>query len=122
MKLRKHIRSKRLEKCEQVGSDRIIDMQFGSNEAAYHVIVELYDRGNILLTDHEYSIVSVLRPRTDENADVKYTVKETYPLHLAKSDDELTVETLTAALTKAKANDDVKKVLTYNLSNLIYSL
>ena len=93
-------------------------MQFGSNEAAYHVIVELYDRGNILLTDFEYSIISVLRPRTDENADVKFNVKETYPLHLAKGDEELTLEKLTTTLKTAKANDDVKKVLTYSLSKL----
>jgi len=54
-------------------------LQFGSNEAAYHLIVELYDRGNILLTDYEYTIISVLRPRTDENSDVKFTVREKYP-------------------------------------------
>ena len=28
----------------QVGVDRVVDMQFGSNEAAYHLIIELYDR------------------------------------------------------------------------------
>ena len=44
IKLRKHLRSRRLEKVSQLGADRIVDMQFGSNEAAYHLIVELYDR------------------------------------------------------------------------------
>jgi predicted ribosome quality control (RQC) complex YloA/Tae2 family protein len=43
-KMRKHLKSRRLEKLEQVGDDRIIDIQFGSGEAAYHVILELYDR------------------------------------------------------------------------------
>ena len=33
-------------KVEQLGIDRIIDLQFGSNEAAYHLIIELYDRVN----------------------------------------------------------------------------
>lgn len=28
----------------QLGVDRIVDFQFGSNEAAYHLIVEFYDR------------------------------------------------------------------------------
>jgi len=41
MKLRKHLRSRRLEKVSQLGADRIVDLQFGSNEAAYHLIVEL---------------------------------------------------------------------------------
>ena len=42
--MRKHLKSRRLEKIEQLGVDRIIDMQFGANEAAYHLIVELYDK------------------------------------------------------------------------------
>ena len=28
----------------QLGIDRVVDLQFGSDEAAYHLIVELYDR------------------------------------------------------------------------------
>ena len=41
---RKHIRSRRLVNICQLGIDRIVDLQFGSGEAAYHLIVELYDR------------------------------------------------------------------------------
>lgn len=29
---------------KQLGIDRIVDFQFGSDEAAYHLIIELYDR------------------------------------------------------------------------------
>lgn len=50
MKVRKHIKNKRIEYIRQLGNDRIIDIQFGINEAAYHIILELYDRGNILIT------------------------------------------------------------------------
>ena len=45
--LRKHLRARRLETITQLGADRIVDIQFGSNEAAYHVILELYDRVGI---------------------------------------------------------------------------
>lgn len=45
--------------------DRIIDLQFGSGEAAYHIILEAYDRGNIILTDCEMIILYVLRPHTE---------------------------------------------------------
>ena len=41
MKLRKHINNKRLEYIKQVGVDRVIDIQFGSGEAAYHLILEM---------------------------------------------------------------------------------
>ena len=42
--LRKHLRTRRLTSLSQLGVDRVVDLQFGSNEAAYHLIVELYDR------------------------------------------------------------------------------
>ena len=46
--MRKHLRSRRLVQINQLGADRIVDLQFGSNEAAYHLIVELYDRVSVL--------------------------------------------------------------------------
>ena len=63
--MRKHMKNKRLESIKQIGTDRIIDLQFGSAEAAYHVILEVYDRGNIVLTDHEMTILNILRPHTE---------------------------------------------------------
>jgi predicted ribosome quality control (RQC) complex YloA/Tae2 family protein len=117
MKLRKHLRGRRLENVEQLGGDRIVDLQFGSNEAAYHLIVELYDRGNILLTDHEFIIIAVLRPRTDnENTDVKFVVREEYPRHLAKQIEKPTLERLTEIFSNSKDNDDIRKYLTSNFS------
>ena len=44
LQLRKHLRSRRLVSVAQLGVDRVVDLQFGSNEAAYHIIIELYDR------------------------------------------------------------------------------
>lgn len=86
MKLRKHIKQKRLTKVEQLGVDRVVDLQFGTDDRASHVIVELYDRGNILLTGHQYVILNVLRPRTDKNTDVRFSVRETYPIENARQE------------------------------------
>ena len=47
--MRKHLKSRRLEQVDQVGEDRIVDFQFGSSEAAYHIILELYDRVILLV-------------------------------------------------------------------------
>lgn len=63
--MRKHLKNKRLENLTQIGVDRMIDLQFGSGEAAYHIILELYDRGNIVLTDYEMTILNILRPHTE---------------------------------------------------------
>ncbi|KAH0620215.1 hypothetical protein JD844_020262 [Phrynosoma platyrhinos] len=85
MKCRKHLKTRRLVSVKQLGVDRIVDFQFGSDEAAYHLIIELYDRGNIVLTDHEYLILNILRFRTDEADDVKFAVREHYPIDHAKA-------------------------------------
>ncbi|KAK3092818.1 hypothetical protein FSP39_007530 [Pinctada imbricata] len=111
MKLRKHIKGRRLESVCQLGADRIIDLQFGSNEAAYHVILELYDRGNIVLTDYEYTILNILRPRTDQCQDVKFAVRETYPVSAAKEHTIPSEERLREIILKAKSGDMLKKVL-----------
>uniref|UniRef100_A0A8C0R5M8 Ribosome quality control complex subunit NEMF n=1 Tax=Canis lupus dingo TaxID=286419 RepID=A0A8C0R5M8_CANLU len=85
MKCRKHLKSRRLVSAKQLGVDRIVDFQFGSDEAAYHLIIELYDRGNIVLTDYEYLILNILRFRTDESDDVKFAVRERYPVDHARA-------------------------------------
>ncbi len=62
MKLRKHLRSLRLENVTQLGNlDRVVDFKFGSGSYAHHLILELYAQGNLILTDGEYRILGLLR-------------------------------------------------------------
>ena len=111
MKLRKHIGNKRLENIEQLGVDRVLDLTFGSGEAAYHLIVELYDRGNILLTDSTYMIINVLRPRT-VGEEVKFAVREVYQKDRARQYSPLISESrLKEILHEAKPNAQIKKLL-----------
>uniref|UniRef100_A0A1I8IR07 Nuclear export mediator factor NEMF n=1 Tax=Macrostomum lignano TaxID=282301 RepID=A0A1I8IR07_9PLAT len=84
MKLRKHIKNKRLEQIQLVGIDRIVRLQFGTGEWTFHLIVELYDKGNALLTDHQFTIVHLLRPRTDAADQTKIVTSETYQLDKAR--------------------------------------
>jgi len=42
MKLRKYLRTKRLENVRQIGTDRIVDFKFGSGDSECHIILELY--------------------------------------------------------------------------------
>ncbi|CAB3248697.1 unnamed protein product [Arctia plantaginis] len=115
MKLRKHLKNKRLEKLSQLGIDRIVDLQFGSGEAAYHVILELYDRGNIVLTDYEWTILNVLRPHV-EGDKIRFAVKEKYPLDRAKTSYQApSPEELQKILTNCKPGDNLKKILNPNL-------
>lgn len=112
MKCRKHLKSRRLVSAKQLGVDRIVDFQFGSDEAAYHLIIELYDRGNIVLTDYEYLILNILRFRTDEADDVRFAVRERYPIdHARAAEPLLTLERLTEVIANAPKGELLKRVL-----------
>nr|XP_023014500.1 nuclear export mediator factor NEMF homolog [Leptinotarsa decemlineata] len=114
MKMRKHLKNKRLEAINQIGSDRIVDLQFGSGEATYHVILELYDRGNIVLTDYDYIILNVLRPHT-EGDKIKFAVKEKYPQDRGREIGMVSKEEIMTILTNAKVGDQLKKVFVSKL-------
>jgi len=79
MKLRKHLRTKKLEDIQQVGLDRVVDIRFGSGESACHVFLEFYSNGNLVLTDSNYIVLALLRSHQFE-ADVALKVGELYPL------------------------------------------
>jgi hypothetical protein len=48
----------------------VVTLQFGSGEAAHHLVLELYSGGNIILTDHAHSVLTLLRSYKDENKGV----------------------------------------------------
>ncbi|CRL06269.1 CLUMA_CG019098, isoform A [Clunio marinus] len=111
MKMRKHLKNKRLEAINQLGIDRIIDLQFGTGEACYHVILELYDRGNIILCDYEYIILNVLRPHV-EGEEIRFAVREKYPLSRARANDGPPSMTFVKEKIKeARPGDSLKTIL-----------
>jgi predicted ribosome quality control (RQC) complex YloA/Tae2 family protein len=60
-KLRKYLRTRRLDSLVQLGIDRVVMLTFGSGENAYHLFLEFYAKGNIVLTDHKHIILAVHR-------------------------------------------------------------
>ncbi|XP_053693997.1 ribosome quality control complex subunit NEMF homolog [Sabethes cyaneus] len=111
MKLRKHLKNKRLESMRQLGVDRIVDFQFGTGEAGYHIILELYDRGNILLTDCDLKILNILRPHV-EGEELRFAVRERYPTDRAKADSgPPPMEKVREAIAKAHPGDSMRTVL-----------
>ncbi|XP_015378249.1 PREDICTED: nuclear export mediator factor NEMF homolog, partial [Diuraphis noxia] len=119
MKLRKHLSNKRLEKLSQMGFDRIIDLQFGVGEAAYHVILELYDKGNIILADKDYIMINILRPHTEDEKQ-KFFVKEVYPNSRPKNRlNPPTEDYLIQILKTAKPSTNLKKFIFSNFPNCL---
>lgn len=122
MKLRKHLKNKRLESLKQLGTDRIIDFTFGVGEATYHLILELYDRGNLVLCDHEMTILNVLRPHT-EGEEVRFVVREKYPEARARVNaNRSSKEIISEVLANVKADDSLKRILTPILGKVQLSL
>ncbi|SPQ94981.1 unnamed protein product (mitochondrion) [Plasmodiophora brassicae] len=82
IKLRKHLRTKRLDGIRQCGFDRVLQLTFGTGTHAYHLFVELHSGGNIILTDSGLIILSLLRPYETPQAG-KVAVRERYPIELS---------------------------------------
>lgn len=59
VKLRKHLKSKRLTSVRQVSNDRIVVFQFSDGQ--YYLVFEFFSAGNILLLDEDLKILSLQR-------------------------------------------------------------
>ena len=88
-KLRIHLRNKKIISIRQLGMDRIIDIEFGfpdvetedtfQESKQFHLILEMYDNGNLFLTDKDYKILILTRRHTfNENS--KALVGHNYPM------------------------------------------
>ena len=74
-KLRKEFRDKRIWPITQIGNDRSVDFKFSNNT---HLIIELYDKGNFVITDENYKINYIIR--SYENNGKKIEVNTIYPI------------------------------------------
>ncbi|KAM1498871.1 hypothetical protein ACFX10_021644 [Malus domestica] len=76
LKLRKHIRTRRLEDVRQLGYDRIVLFQFGLGANVYYVILELYAQGNVILADSGFMVEVDLALSAHANARRWYELKK----------------------------------------------
>ena len=82
MNLRKILKGKQLERMDQVGTDRVVVCQFGINEKATYVIIELYAKGNVIVTDSAFRVQLLLRSYTFESGE-SIAKNEVYPMDQA---------------------------------------
>ena len=110
LKLRKHIRSKRIEKVEQVGVDRIVDFTIGSGPARHHLILELYSQGNLILTDGDYKVLTLLRSHRDDRQDFAIMANHPYPMDHSRTSNEVTADML-AECVRANLGTPLKSIV-----------
>ncbi|XP_010273525.1 PREDICTED: nuclear export mediator factor NEMF isoform X2 [Nelumbo nucifera] len=105
LKLRKHIRTRRLEDVRQLGYDRIILFQFGLGASANYVILELYAQGNILLMDSEFVVMTLLRSHRDDDKGFAIMSRHRYPIEACRIFEKTDITKLQVALTSSRAYD-----------------
>ncbi|KAJ1919265.1 hypothetical protein H4219_002117 [Mycoemilia scoparia] len=117
IKLRKHLRARILTDVRQLGMDRIIDFVFSTqagedSEGTYHIISEYYALGNVILTDHEYKILSLLRVVSPDES-TKFAVGQTYDIKKDQIQDLRcpSIEEIYSTLQESKPNDILSKCL-----------
>ncbi|KAI9800131.1 MAG: hypothetical protein M1833_003458 [Piccolia ochrophora] len=74
-RLRKFLRSRRVTSVSQVGTDRILEVQFSDGQ--YKLFLEFYAGGNIILTDTDLAILALLRvvPEGPEQEELRVGLK-----------------------------------------------
>ncbi|KAJ8573970.1 hypothetical protein K7X08_010481 [Anisodus acutangulus] len=110
LKLRKHIRTRRLEDVRQLGYDRIILFQFGLGANAHYVILELYAQGNILLTDSDFMVMTLLRSHRDDDKGLAIMSRHRYPVEICRVFKRTTTEKLQADLVSSAQTDQIEHV------------
>ena len=94
MLLRKHISGGKVLGIRQVGLERIIIFDIGKGTSTLRLIIELFDEGNVVLTDEHYEIVKPLRHHRFKDREVVPRARYTMSL----SDPTASPENLAAAL------------------------
>lgn len=109
LKLRKHIRMRRLGTVRQLGNggDRIIDISFlGEGSVCAHLIVEAFAGGNVILTNEDYIILTLLRTynvSVSEAESARVAARERYPVDNARPLKALDFDMFSSAASRAHA-------------------
>ena len=94
MLLRKYISGGKVLGIRQHGLERIMVFDIGKGTTTLHLIIELYDEGNVILTDEKYEIIKPLRHHRFRDREVVPRVMYT----MSPSDPTVSEENLAAAL------------------------
>ncbi|MBU0456986.1 MAG: NFACT family protein [Nanoarchaeota archaeon] len=78
MQLRKYLDNASIKAIYQKGSERIIVLELEKTEK-YFLIIELFSKGNLILTDEDYKIIGLLEQQTWKERTVKAKEKYIFP-------------------------------------------
>ena len=111
LKLRKHIRSRRLEDIKQLGSDRVVQLTFGSGDLEVKLLLEFYASGNIILADTKYQVLSLLRSHRDDAKGIGIMSQHAYPIQTIRLRSSTSLEAVEQALSNCADGGSLKDVV-----------
>ncbi|SPN99955.1 related to RNA-binding protein homologous to eukaryotic snRNP [Cephalotrichum gorgonifer] len=76
--LRKALKTRRVTAVRQVGTDRVIELQF--SEGQYRLFLEFFAAGNVILTDNNLKILALLRVVHEEQGQVPQKIGSAYAI------------------------------------------
>jgi predicted ribosome quality control (RQC) complex YloA/Tae2 family protein len=79
MQLRKHLSNASIISIYQKGSERIVIFELQKTDK-YNLIIELFSRGNLVLTDPDYNIIAALEQKNWKDRKIRVKGKYTLPL------------------------------------------
>lgn len=79
MGLRKHLKNSFFQSIQQIGFERIIELQFDTKEGKKYLYIELFGKGNVILTDENLNIINVAEQQRWADRFIKPGVEYTYP-------------------------------------------
>lgn len=100
-RLRKYLKSRRVTSVKQIGTDRVIEIEFSDGQ--YRLFLEFFAAGNIILTDKDFTVLALLRVVSEGHEDVDVKLGGTYSIKGKQNVDgipQLTDERLKDALSK----------------------
>ena len=114
--LRKRIGGNRIRKIIQKDFERIIEIHFEGKENKFIMICEFFSKGNVILCDENYTIISALQVQLWKDRKIKARVEYLYPPSRPINFNDF--EEFALYIEKSDKKDIVRKLATLNLGGM----
>lgn len=111
--LRKYLRGSRIRSIKQLGFERIMEIDLETKNQKYKLILELFSKGNIVVTDEDYLIFSAMENQVWSDRTIK--AKETYKYPKREYDFKYLIKDELKELLKKTDRENLVKALAMDL-------
>lgn len=77
--LRRRLKNARIQEIKQIDFERILELTFSTKDDTFHLIIELFSDGNVILCNEDYKIISPLTTGNWKDRTIRGGIPYTYP-------------------------------------------